>query len=951
MNNNYKNITPFIVALGASTQEMEGVKSFFLSTLANENIAYVLIPHSEDTKFTAEALQRYTAMNIINLDCSHPIEGNSVYIVPPGSSIALNSGQFDPVEQSGVISKKSSLDYFLASLGKHQGSRAISIIFSGMGSNGAVGLKSFKESGGLVLVQKTNSAFYESLPKSTVDTGIVDYVLSTEDMYAFVLHYMEHLSNSLVKLQSSIPMEINHILGLLKDKTGHDFISYKPNTILRRIQKRLNILQINNLSSYIYYLQQQPTELDTLLQELLINVTSFFRDPDAFSLLTDLLKKRIIPNRAPDETIRIWVCGCATGEEAYSLAMILHECMLSLQTNLSVQIFATDLDSDAIRLARSGLFPLSIENDLSVDRLSKFFIKEENNYKINNEIRRMIVFAEQNLIKDPPFTRLDLLSCRNLLIYLNSALQKKILPLFHYSLSPHGLLFLGTSETVGYSNNLFSPIDKKWKIFERVDFNSSFKSMLQMPTTRATEQGEIKKMEKNTNDIDLNLSNLIKNLVLKNYTSACIVIDEKGNIIFSYGKANQFLSFPVGEVKLQFMDMISSDIKYKISSAVQKAAAEQKEIVYTGLSLTDDNKIINIRVRPLIEVQSIKRKLMLIVFEDVSILDHSAGALPLIKNIEPKAKNLQLQHELNYTKESLQITIEELETANEDLKSSNEELQSTNEELQSTNEELETSKEELQSLNEELTTVNIELESRIEQLSSANDDIKNLLDNTEVATIFLDKELCIKRFTPKATEIINLISTDIGRPISHIVSNLKYEKLVDDARSVLVSLEPKTTESVDNSGYWHVIRIIPYRTITNIIDGVVITFLNIHAQKKAETKLLALLSQLETLQAQRQTLMSCSGQAVLIINKDNVVMEANKLFLTQFSAEPKNLINHNILEIKQKWDKNKLKELLDKLKDNNNVKDFKMELAKDKFISINAEKSSDDTKLLLFLQL
>ena len=475
--------------------------------------------------------------------------------------------------------------------------------------------------------------------------------------------------------------------------------------------------------------------------------------------------------------------------------------------------------------------------------------------------------------------------------------------------------------------------------------------MLQMPTTRATEQGEIKKMEKNTNDIDLNLSNLIKNLVLKNYTSACIVIDEKGNIIFSYGKANQFLSFPVGEVKLQFMDMISSDIKYKISSAVQKAAAEQKEIVYTGLSLTDDNKIINIRVRPLIEVQSIKRKLMLIVFEDVSILDHSAGALPLIKNIEPKAKNLQLQHELNYTKESLQITIEELETANEDLKSSNEELQSTNEELQSTNEELETSKEELQSLNEELTTVNIELESRIEQLSSANDDIKNLLDNTEVATIFLDKELCIKRFTPKATEIINLISTDIGRPISHIVSNLKYEKLVDDARSVLVSLEPKTTESVDNSGYWHVIRIIPYRTITNIIDGVVITFLNIHAQKKAETKLLALLSQLETLQAQRQTLMSCSGQAVLIINKDNVVMEANKLFLTQFSAEPKNLINHNILEIKQKWDKNKLKELLDKLKDNNNVKDFKMELAKDKFISINAEKSSDDTKLLLFLQL
>jgi two-component system CheB/CheR fusion protein len=549
------------------------------------------------------------------------------------------------------------------------------------------------------------------------------------------------------------------------------------------------------------------------------------------------LTERVLVHKSSSDNLRVWVPGCSTGEEVYTIAIIISECMSFLNIHPNVQIFGTDIDEEAIEIARSGIFPKSIQNEVTPERLDRFFIKEHDSYKINPDIRKMIIFALQNVIKDPPFTKLDLLSCRNLLIYLSSTLQKRVLPLFHYSLCQNALLLLGTSETISGSTAFFNIIDKKWKIFERNQVHSTFKSTRYI----ASEAKEIalindKTMESTMPEIEPNLHNLITNILLKYYTPACVVIDEKGSIIYVYGRTSRFLEFAPGAARLQFLDMIPPDLKLKLQNLIRKAFTQQQELAFDNLELhgKDDAKYIHIKLRPLTETKLYNGKLLLIIFEEM--MSPPSNQESSGKERKHK-KTAELEQELKYTKESLQTTIEELETSNEELKSSNEELQSANEELQSTNEEIETSKEELQSLNEELSTVNTELENRIDQLSRTNDDIKNLLDNTEIATIFLDKNLCIKRFTPKATELINLIPTDVGRPISHIVSNLRYETLVEDSRTVLKKLESITTVRLDKSDRWYLIRIIPYRTITNAIDGVVITFLDIDAQKQAEEQL------------------------------------------------------------------------------------------------------------------
>ncbi|HHF7374131.1 CheR family methyltransferase [Legionella bozemanae] len=948
-----KSNSPFIVAIGASAGGLEALKNLFSRSKTNENLAFTIVTHLSPDKESVlpELLQQYTPLKVLPMSNYQKVEANHVYVLPPGNTVLIRKGilHLAPITPD---TKMHPIDAFFCSLAEDQGLKSICIILSGAGNDGTIGLRAIAKQKGLVIAQMAKSAAYDVMPKSAINTGLVDYIFLPQQIYPFLISYIAYFENNKTLLPASISDEIQQILILLKTNTGHDFSLYKPNTIFRRIQKRLSILQIENLSDYMQYLQQHLTEIQILFKELLINVTHFFRDPEAFDALKEILLEKILSNKSQSENLRIWIPGCSTGEEVYSIAIILQECMEQLKCHFKVQIFGTDIDEEAIEIARAGIFSLEIKKDVSEERLKRFFIRDENSYKINLDIRKMIIFAVQNVIKDPPFTNLDLLSCRNLLIYLSSQLQKRLFSLFHYSLKPDGLLLLGTSEAISSSVDLFTILNRQWKIFQRKGGATAYNSTMHLPyAAQHSESMNLHIMEKNNQGSKPSLSHLVEHILLDNYTPASFVLDENGNIIYIYGRTSKFIEFASGEVHLNFINMIRTELKSKVLSAMRKASASQKEETLIGLPLKEgaEFRYVNIRIRPIFEAKSFNRMLLLLVFEELpAIVPHNELSKQEKKG-ELGKKIIQLEQEFKYTKESLQSTIEELETSNEELKSSNEELQSTNEELQSTNEEIETSKEELQSLNEELTTVNSELESRIEQLSSANDDIKNLLDNTEIATIFLDKDLCIKRFTPRATDIINLIPTDVGRPINHIVSNLQYDKLTDDARKVLKTLESKTIEVVDKSGRWYVIRIIPYRTVNNIIDGIVITFLNIHNQKKAENELIKIEDELKASKAIEVQLINILPYPVLLLDKHFKVFLANNRFNERFLEHNESIIGQNIFKLKLKFDRNKLNHFLEKFLSKQDLHcEGELELSNTAVCQITVQKISGSLLLIQF---
>lgn len=943
----------FVVAIGASAGGLEALKNVFSQSQLNNSLTFIVVTHlcPDKTSVLPELLQQYTSLKVLVITDNQKVESNHIYVLPPGKNVYIRKGILHLIPFSSET-KMHPIDFFLRSLAEDQCSKSICIILSGTGNDGAIGLRAIAKQRGLVIAQMAKSATYDVMPKSAINTGLVDYIFHPHQIYPFLINYVAHFENNKTSLPASISDEIQQILTLLRTNTGHDFSLYKPNTIFRRIQKRLSILQIDNLSTYLQYLQQNLNEIQILFKELLINVTNFFRDPDAFNILKEILLKKILLNKSQSENLRVWIPGCSTGEEVYSIAIILQECMEQLKCHFNVQIFGTDIDEEAIEIARAGIFPLDIKNDITEERLNRFFTREENTYKMNIDIRKMIIFAVQNLIKDPPFTKLDLLSCRNLLIYLSSQLQKRLFSLFHYSLKPDGLLFLGTSEAISGSVDLFTILNRRWKIFQRKSGSTTFNTILNLPyTSNPSESMNMNIMERNTQDIEPSLEHIVEHVLLNNYTPASFVLDENGKIIYIYGRTSKFIEFTSGEVRLNFIDMIRPELKSKVLTAIRKASTLQKEEMLNGLPLKEGGefKYINIRVRPIVEAKPFNRVLLLLIFEELPAVLQNTEITKNDKKSELGKRIIQLEQELKYTKESLQSTIEELETSNEELKSSNEELQSTNEELQSTNEEIETSKEELQSLNEELTTVNSELESRIEQLSSANDDIKNLLDNTEIATIFLDKDLCIKRFTPRATDIINLIPTDVGRPINHIVSNLQYDKLMDDARRVLKTLESKTIEVMDKSGRWYVIRIIPYRTVNNIIDGVVITFLNIHNQKKAENELVKIENDFKVAKEIANQLINTLPYPALLLDKQFKVLIDNNCFVELFHLNGESVVGQNFFKLKLKFDKNKVKQILEEfLLKGDTHHEIKFEI-NDGISKVKVQKVFDSVLFVLFI--
>ncbi|MBT0663702.1 PAS domain-containing protein [Geobacter pelophilus] len=831
-----------IVGIGASAGGLEALEQFLRHVPQGNGMAFVIVQHLDPTHkgIMAELLQRTTAMEVLQVKDRMRVKPDCVYVIPPNKDMSILHGVlhlFAPTEPRGL---RLPIDFFLRSLAEDRQEAAIGVILSGMGSDGTIGLRAIKEKAGLVLVQEPSSAKFDSMPRSAIDAGLADLVAPVEDLPGKIIDYLRH-TLSIAKVDLSLEKDqsgLEKVLILLRSKTGHDFSLYKKTTVYRRIERRMGIHQIVRISSYVRYLQENPQEVELLFKELLIGVTSFFRDPQAWELIRGEAIPAILAARPDGGGLRAWSAGCSTGEEAYSLAIVFKEALEQVKPSVtfSLQIFATDLDQDAIDKARQGIYPVNIAADVSPERLHRYFIKEENGYRVGKEIREMVTFATQNVIMDPPFTKLDIIICRNLLIYLTPELQKKLLPLFHYSLKPGGVLFLGSAETLSTFTDLFAPLNIKSRLFlrresllsaEPIAFPSSF-----VPAMPGVSK-ELTMMKPAAN-----LQSIADQLLLQHFSPPAVLTSDKGDILYISGRTGKYLEPAAGKANWNIFAMAREGLRFDLGNAFQKAIRQQETITVRGLKVGEGEgaQTVDVTVQAITEPEEL-RGMVMIVFTDV--------ATPLGKKAPGRARSasagnarvLELEQELQQLRESLQTTREEMQSSQEELKSTNEELQSTNEELQSTNEELTTSREEMQSLNEELQTVNAEQQSKMDELSRTNNDMRNLLNSTEIVTVFLDNDLHVRRFTTGANKLFKLIPGDVGRPLSDIASDLLYPELCEEARDVLQTLVFSEKQITATDGRWFTVRIMPYRTMADVIGGVVITFSDITGAKKLEAEL------------------------------------------------------------------------------------------------------------------
>ncbi len=744
------------------------------------------------------------------------------------------------------------IDLFFRALAAEAGKGAIAVILSGTGSDGTEGAKAVKEAGGIVMVQEPASAMYPDMPQSAIDAGEADLVMPVTQMPERIIEIASRSSfftPSTIKQAATLDEELRTIFAIVKAGTGHDFSSYKTNTIMRRIERRMAVNAAEGLDSYITFLHKNPQEAQALAREIMIGVTSFFRDPEAFEFLAREVIPTLFADRDPDDPVRIWHAGCATGEEVYSMAILIQEYLNERRLTARVQIFATDIDEAAIGVARAGLYPDGIGADVEEERLKRFFTRSDGFWQVTKQIREMIVFAHHNLLKDPPFSRLDLLVCRNFLIYMNADIQKRIIPLFHQVLKPGGFLFLGSAETVGSHSDLFTPIDKKWKIFTRQEGERRIDTLFPFagPVRRFAGAGRSVRPSEAQEPGPVALA---EKLLMERYLPVRVIVNEKNEVVHFSNRTDAYLVTPAGEPTRDLLRMAREELRPALRAAIYKAFTDQKEIVFRGIKMASDGgeTAVNIIVTPL-KAPPPAGKLALVIFEPALL--PATLAVPSkeegVPGDETSRESLirQLEDQLRVTDEQLQATSEQLETsnegfmsANEELMTVNEELQSTNEELQSTNEELETSKEELQALNEELLTVNAELQAKVEERNQATSDLENLLTSSEIATIFLDRGLNIKRFTPAIAGIFDMIPADIGRPFRRLAGKIDWPTFSEDAEAVLAGRSIVEREvTTHERGECYLKRVLPYRTADGKIDGIVVTFVNITERKRAEEEI------------------------------------------------------------------------------------------------------------------
>ena len=838
-----------IVGIGASAGGLAAFEAFFsaMPTDTESGMAFVLVQHlaPDHKSILSDLVKRYTRMRVFDVEDGMVLSPDCAYIIPPNRDMAFFEGTLRLLESSAPRGQRLPIDFFFRSLAKDQHERAICIILSGTGSDGTLGMRAIKGEGGMAMAQKPESTGYDGMPRSAIATGLVDYVLQPAEMPAQLIAYATHAFGKSPPPASTPvrPTEegLKKVFLLLRGKTGHDFSQYKQNTVDRRVERRMAVQQIDRLDGYVRYLEETPAEVEALFRDLLIGVTNFFRDPEAFDALEQRVIPQIFAEKAPGTAIRVWVAGCSTGEEAYSIAILLRERMEALRQSFKLQVFATDIDDRAIDVARAGIYPASIGSEVSPERLARFFSQEDGStYRIHKLIRDLLVFSEQDVIKDPPFSKVDLISCRNLLIYMSGDLQKKLVPLFHYALKPSGVLFLGTSETVGDFADLFTTLDRKAKLYQRKDDHFSLgRPPLGRFLPPSTDVGSsVNAARRTMGESRVPLRELTERAILENAAAGALV-DESGDLLYVRGHTGQFLEPAPGEVVTNILTMAREGLKRDLTIALRKAAARKETVRQAGLRVKANGHFItvNLSVRPVSPVPraASEPRLFLVQFEEAPPADSDRlgksgariDAKTTTRASDADTRVARLMQELKVKEQYLQTTQEEMQTSNEELKSSNEELQSTNDEL-------ETSKEELQSVNDELATVNTELQTKVADLSRVNNDMNNLLAGTGIGTIFVDHQLRIQRFTPAVTQLINLIQTDIGRPVGHIVSNLaSYDRLVSDVRSVLDDLVPKEVEVQTLGGAWFLLRIRPYRALENVIGGAVITFTEISEITKA----------------------------------------------------------------------------------------------------------------------
>jgi len=832
-----------VVGIGASAGGLEALEQFFGQVPSGVGMAFVVVQHMDPTRkgLMPELLQRVTGMRVVQVKDRTRVRPDCVYVIPPNKDLSILKGVLHVLKPTASRGLRLPIDFFLRSLAQDRRERGVGVILSGMGSDGTLGLRAIKEMAGVALVQDPATAKFDGMPRSAIEAGLADIVAAAGELPTKMIAFLQ--SAPFVATASVAPDDgtLNNIekaVVLLRAHTGHDFSLYKRNTLCRRIERRMGLHQIGKMASYVRYLQENPQELDLLFKELLIGVTCFFRDPPAWEHLREKALPALLADRPQGQALRAWVPGCSTGEEAYSLAIVLREASEARVPagRFAIQVFATDLDHDAIDRARQGFFPENITADVSPERLSRFFVKEAGGYRVRKEIREMVIFAPQNLIMDPPFTKLDVLSCRNVLIYLTQEVQKKLIPLFHYSLKPGGVLFLGSAETIGSSTDLFVPMGGKCRLFKRaevvlsvpaVEFPSSYSAA---PVVSAEGRPALSP--------SASLQSVADQLVLQRYAPPSVLANDKGDILYICGRTGLYLEPAAGKANWNVFAMARDGLRYELAGAFQRALRQKESVTLCGLrvSLQEGEQSVDILVQRLDEPGPLQG-LVMIVFSATAASAVAQTAGRLSRAADRSLRMAQMARELQRVRDEARTTHEEMQTSQEELRSANEELQSTNEELQSTNEELTTSKEEMQSMNEELQTLNAELQAKVDELSRASNDMKNLLDSTNIATLFLDKELNVRRFTALATKIIKLIPGDVGRPITDLASDLLYAELADDAREVLRTLSATEIAVCTRDNRWFTVRIMPYRTLDDRIDGVVITFMNITAAKSLETTL------------------------------------------------------------------------------------------------------------------
>lgn len=819
----------YIVAVGASAGGLEAIHELFDNLPQDTACSFILIQHlSPDYKsLMAELLTKHTKMKVWEAEDGMLVRANCVYVIPSRKIMTIRHGKLRLTEKEVSI-PNNAIDTFLYSLALDKGQLAVAIILSGTGTDGTRGIESIKKAGGLVIVQDPTTARFDGMPNSAIASGNTDFVLAPEMMPDELVNHTN--SGQYALTVNGLDEELNEntlkeIFGLIQSTTTYDFTAYKRPTIMRRIARRMTNKNITHPNVYLSYLRNNPEEINQLSKEFLIGVTKFFRDTEAFNIISEKIIPDIVNAKAGDEEIKIWVAACSTGEEAYSMAIMLCEYLSSKEKSFPIKIFATDIDKEAVSFAARGLYPESIAKDISPDRLDSFFIKKGNSYAISEHIRKMVIFAHHNVLKDPPFSRVDLVSCRNMLIYMDAALQKKILSVFHFSLNPKGYLFLGTSENLGELKNFFSDVDKKWKIYQNLYTNRAAlpeallesSALRNIPTIRTISSKTSKSL------LQSKMGDIFNDCVVEEYGYAGVFVDEHYELIQGMGDYKRYIQLPDKKLQFNLLKMVPEDLSVPLGAAIRKAIKLEEKVVLKKVKVRSDktSRLVNIVIKPYLSPNSYMHKFIFVLFHEEKMDKRNVQTTvlaPYDANLQAQFNEIEL--ELRETKENLNLVVEELETSNEELQSSNEELLSSNEELQSTNEEL-------QSLNEELHTVNAEHQLKIKELVELSDDFNNYFRSSDIGQVFIDCNLLIRKYTPAATSQINLIENDIGRPISHISTNIRYDNLSQDIQKVIDTSATIQKEIELNNGRYYLMRIMPYIRLDKQTDGAVITFVDI----------------------------------------------------------------------------------------------------------------------------